>query len=92
MVLLWVHLVFRIESELADHNETNPLFDQSSRTDQVLEMLDNDELIKSMWPIVKEYSKNMPFSHSGTLILPACMLNSRFKSEHSNCGFHQLKC
>ena len=48
-----------------DDNTTNPLFDQSSKTDQVLEMLDNDEILKSMWPIVKEYSKNMNLSKDG---------------------------
>lgn len=41
-----------------DPSSSNALFDQTSKTEQVIEMLDNDELLKSMWPVVKEYGKN----------------------------------
>lgn len=48
-----------IHDQTEDPSSSNALFDQTSKTDQVMEMLDNDEILKSMWPIVKEYSKNM---------------------------------
>lgn len=72
MFMLLIHLLslqtwilFSNDIDVEDNNTTNPLFDQSSKTDQVLEMLDNDEILKSMWPIVKEYSKNMNMSKDG---------------------------
>lgn len=50
-----------------DNNTTNPLFDQSNRTDHVMEILDNDEMLKHMWPIVREYSENVNFNKNGKL-------------------------
>jgi hypothetical protein len=44
---------------MMDNDSTNPLFDHSNNTENVLEMLDNDEILKSMWPIVKEYSNSI---------------------------------